>query len=244
MGATTAGMVGWANSANNLYLEQKLVDPGRSHAVVAWIGYETPPVPIEQGGLQVLGIDYAQAGAEKLDHAMEGFVAARPDADLSIVAHSYGTPTAALALSEGGVQVDSFVSIGSAGLPPEIDQARDLHATEVFAGQARDVLAVDPAGGDQWAWTGRLSPSHPVNPIGESFGAHAFGTDTGVGGAPVRDHGVDAGGGGYLDVGTESLTNVAYATTGHGAQATPHVTPEPTPLQQAMIDQAKYGYGY
>ena len=160
------------------------------------------------------------------------------------VAHSYGTTTSSIALTQSGTQVDSFVSLGSAGLPPNIDRASDLNAAEVFAGQARDVVAIDPAGGDQWAWTGRLSPEHPVNPIEDDFGAHAFGTDGGATGARVTDHSpLTPTGNGYLDRGTESLENVAFATTGQGDQASAYVPPEPTPFQEAILDGATHGHG-
>ena len=235
MGTTTSDMSGWARAASHLQVEQTFADPTRTQAVVAWIGYETPPFPGE-GGLQVLGTEYARTGADKLDDALAGFTAARPDAALNIVAHSYGTPTAAIALAEGTSHADTFVSIGSAGLPPDIDHATDLHAGEVFAGQARDVWAIDPAGGDQWAWTGRAFGDHPVNPVLPDFGAQTFGTDTGVGGTPVTDHSATANGGGYLDLGTESLRNIAYVTTGHAGLASPHVPPSLTPMQQGLID--------
>lgn len=247
MGTTTEGMSGWAQAAENVASQQSRLDPNNSHAVVAWIGYETPPVP-GAGGFQVLGTEYAEAGAEKLGSALAGFEATRPDAHVNVLAHSYGTTTASIALTQPGTHVDSFVSIGSAGLPAEIDHATDIHATEVFAGQARDVMDIDPADGDQWAWTGRAFGDHPVNPIGPDFGAHAFGTDTnsGTSGAPVRDHSTSAGGGraGYLDVGTESLRNVALATTGQGSSVTTYVPSPPTPFQQALIDGATNGHGY
>lgn len=183
-------------------------------------------------------------GATKLSRALAGIDATRPDAHVNVVAHSYGTTTSSIALTQPGTQVDSFVSLGSAGLPPDIDRASDLHAKEVFAGQARDVWAIDPAGGDQWAWTGRLSPEHPVNPIGDDFGAHAFGTDGSATGVGVADHSpLTPTGNGYLDIGTESLTNVAFATTGHGDQVSAYMPPEPTPFREAILDGATHGYG-
>lgn len=52
-------------------------------------------------------------------------------------------------------------------------------------------------------------------PRDPDFGAQTFGTDIGAGGTPVTDHSATANGGGYLDLGTESLRNIAYVTTGH-----------------------------
>ncbi len=171
MGSSAEGMGDWAKSSENVLKAQMMSAPGQTHAVVAWIGYEAPPV----GPFGVLGTDFAREGAPHLGTALRGFEATRPDAQLNVLAHSYGTTTASIALTEPGVHVDSFVSIGSAGLTPSIDEASDLHADEVFAGQARDVWAIDPAPGDKWAWFGRAFSDHPVNPVSDDFGAKTFG---------------------------------------------------------------------
>lgn len=245
MGTTTEGMTGWTESARHLQDLQNAYDPNRSHAVVAWIGYKTPPIPGE-GGLDVLGTDFAEAGAKRLDSTLAGLNAVRGGSgpQVNVVAHSYGTTTAAIALSHPGSHVDTFVSLGSAGLPPSLDQASDLHADAVYAGQARDVIpGLEDGQGDQWAWTGRGFGDHPVNPVDPSFGAHTFGTDSGQGGQAVTDHGTHTGtGSGYLDAGTESLRNVALATTGQGDRVSEYVPLGPTPLQQGLIDGQGYGY--
>lgn len=130
-----------------------------------------------------------------------------------------------MALEDLEKPVDAFVSLGSAGLPPEIREASDLDANEVYAGQAYNTPALIPGIGDQWAWTGRMSWEHPVDPSHYSFGAEVFDVNGGDGGRPVTDHGAStlrgdsldrSSGSGYLDRGTQSLTNVALATTGHG----------------------------
>lgn len=239
MGSSAEGMGDWVESARNVSAAQGLMAPGQTHAVVAWIGYEAPPV----GPFGVLGTDFAREGAPHLGTALRGFEATRPDAQLNVLAHSYGTTTASIALTEPGVHVDSFVSIGSAGLTPSIDEASDVHADQVFAGQANDVWAIDPAPGDKWAWFGRAFSDHPVNPVGDDFGAKTFGVDTGKGGTSVTDHGVSTPDGtGYLDPGTESLRNVALATTGRGDEVTPRLDHEPTLFQQAIINASQSGY--
>ncbi|WP_448255611.1 alpha/beta hydrolase [Microbacterium aurum] len=242
MSATTTDMAGWAQSAQNLQFAQADADPGRTHAVIAWMGYETPPVPVTQGGFDVLDTKLAEAGAVKLNTALGGLGATRPDAVTNIVAHSYGTTTTAIALSTPGAHVDNFVSLGSAGLPSDIDEASDLRAETVYAGQARSVMAIDPEPGDQWAWSGRLG-NHPVDPSGPTFGAVNFGTDSGVGGNPVTDHGTTTPtGNGYLDNETESLRNVANATTGHADRLTERLPSELTTLQRALIEGARGGF--
>lgn len=245
MGTTTREMGDWTRATQNIAAMQDRVDSGRTHAVVSWVGYRTPPVPLVSGGFEVMKTTFAEAGAAKLSDALAAVSAVRPAAELNLVAHSYGTTTASLALTREGVHADAFVTLGSAGLPPAIDQATDLHAGGVFAGQAQDILVIDPAGGDGWAWTGRLSAAHPVDPTDPQFGAHEFGVDGGDGLRPVTDHSVSTPQGtGYLDLETESLLNVALATTKHGDGLSAYVNPPPTPFQRAVIEGTKHGYAY
>lgn len=242
MGTTTRDMEGWTDAAQNLFDEQQRTTPDGHAAVVAWIGYRTPPVPVSQGRFEVLGNEYATSGGENLSKMLAGFVATRHDApSLSVIGHSYGTTTAAVALTLPGTpRIDAFVSLGSAGLPASIDSAADLRADAVYAGQARNVIpGVEDGQGDQWAWTGRMSPDHPVDPTSNSFGAHAFGADGDNGMHPVTDHSalVPAGEGwGYFDSGTEALRNAALSTTGRGDRATLAVPKGPTPVEQYWKD--------
>ncbi|GAA1997576.1 alpha/beta hydrolase [Microbacterium ulmi] len=247
MGTTAAGMKGWTDGAQRIFDAQAGVTGNDTdRAVVAWIGYETPPVPGADGGFDVLSNARADAGADKLRATLAGFGAVRADDGprVSVVAHSYGTTTSSIALSAPGVHVDTFVSVGSAGLPGHISDAGAIHADEVYAGQARDVLPFLEGGqGDQWAWTGRdFSDEHPVNPVDAGFGARTFGVDGDNGMRPVTDHSTHVDGGtGYLDAGTESLRNVALATTGQGDAVSPYRAKGPTVLQQALIESAKQG---
>jgi len=77
----------------------------------------------------------------------------------------------------------------------------------------------------QWAWGGRASWEHPVDPSHYRFGAEVFDVNGGDDGRAVIDHGTStlsgdsvdgSSGSGYLDRGTQSLTDVALATTGQG----------------------------
>lgn len=245
MGTTTGGMGSWARAAQNIVDEQVRFDPARSHAVVAWIGYETPPIPLVEGGPAVMFSGFAEAGAQNLARDLRAVDAVNPRTEVNVVAHSYGTTTSSLALVQEGVQIDSFVSLGSAGLPIIVDEASDLHSEDVFSGQAQDVWAIDPAGGDQWAWTGRVAPDHPVDPMGDGFGSHRFGVAGGHGLNAVREHGaLTSDGSGYLDRRTESLRNVALATTGHGASVSPYTPPGPSPFQKAIVEGLSHGARY
>lgn len=226
MGSSTGSMVDWTDAAQNLYSEQaKTVPSGRgtTNAVVAWMGYEAPPVPPASNA--VFGSDYAKDGGEKLATSIKGLDATRAGAmpTVNVLGHSYGTTTASYALTTEGVHVDSFTAIASAGIPDSIHGADEIHADAVYAGQAEVVKPIiEHWSGDEWAAVGRdFSSDHHQDPTAPGFGATSFGADGAPGLKPVRDHGVHTWyGGGYLDEDTQSLQNVAYATTGQPERLT------------------------
>lgn len=242
MDTTTAGMTTWTTAAQNIYDEQGRGEKEPDQAVIAWIGYEAP------SAATVLGMAKAEAGGRKLAASIQGLGAVRAGAmpTTNVVAHSYGTTTAAVALSETGAHVDRFVALGSAGLPNEIDSAGKLHAEHVYVGQARNV-AFDEAGqGDHLASLGRTAPGHHVDPASSVFGGTTFGTDSNPAEAteqlPVLTHdpvteNEDASG--YLDANTESIYNVGRVTTGHESDATPFHPRPPTERDQRLHDQLR-----
>ncbi|WP_181437258.1 alpha/beta hydrolase [Curtobacterium sp. MCPF17_047] len=246
MNTTTADMSSWTRAAQNIYDRQKLADGDSDRAVISWIGYETP------GETTVLGMDKAEAGAEKLAASVHGLDAVRADGmpTTNIVAHSYGTTTAGVALSRSDIHVDRFVALASAGLPDAVDSADDLHAGEVYAGQARNVLFDEGGKGDEWATVGRsFSHGHHVDPSKPAFGATTFGANGGSGLEgnalqAVRHHDpLHADGAGYLDSGTETLYNVAAATTGHDEKLTPSDPIPMTKRDQLLLDAGGYEEG-
>lgn len=229
MNTTTADMSSWTNAAQNIYNQQIVAAGEGERAVISWIGYETP------GVTTVLGMDKAEAGAEKLAASVRGLDAVRADdmPTTNIVAHSYGTTTAGVTLSRSDIHVDRFVALASAGLPDTVDAADDLHAGEVYAGQARNVLFDEGGKGDELATVGRsFSQSHHVDPSKPGFGAMTFGANGGTAADgtttnPVLHHDpLNADGGGYLDQNTETLYNVGAATTGRKDKLTEF---DPTP---------------
>ncbi|MGM1018924.1 MAG: alpha/beta hydrolase [Actinomycetota bacterium] len=246
MGTTTAGMTRWAEAAQNLH--DRLLP---NSAVVAWIGYDTPPMPtLDNPDLGVRDMDRAVAGGNNLAAALGGLAAVRAETmpQTGVIAHSYGSTTAAVALSQPGVRADTFVTLGSAGLPNNVRTADDLNAGTVYAGQARDRFDFESESGDQWAWVGRaVSPEHRINPVQDDFGAEAFRVESGGdAGRVVTDHSVlmaDAGeDAGYLDKNTESLRNTAWAISGQPELITDRVPLGPTRFTQAVADWGTYGY--
>lgn len=191
-------------------------------AVILWIGGHSP------SALEVPSNDRAIEGAPLLAAVLAGYDAFRSAhglaSQLSVVAHSYGTATASLALASGDYHVDNFVMLGSAGIPDSVS-IRDLHvpASRVFASQASaDVLA-----GVGQVLSGRANPT-----VG-SWGATVFGSDgltlndghhlgavdghNAVGSSNSDDNGK------YLGPATESLYAIQRIVTGK-AYALPDVT--------------------
>ncbi|MFJ3394973.1 alpha/beta hydrolase [Leifsonia aquatica] len=238
MGTYTTDMQLWTLAAQNIWGAQRDAGAPAGHAVIAWIGYATPPV-----GLDAALGDYARNGAPELTEAIEGLTAVRrahPPA-VNVVAHSYGTTMAADALADTDLGIAAFVMLGSAGVEDRIASAADLHADLVAAGEAAR---------DDEAALGRLSRADPRSP---AFGARVFSVEgvPGAGLRPVTQHapilhspwnddiastawtGVAASvrqaafrahlaQHGYLDAGTQSLKEVGVLTA-----TTPVATPPP-----------------
>lgn len=182
-------------------------------AAVLWLGYESP------GPVETVSTARAEAGAVLLGAALDGYdsyrTAAGLQSELTVLAHSYGSTTAAIALADAEYSVDSFVMIGSAGVPPSIS-LDDLHvpSDHVFASEA---TADDIAAKGQF-WSGR------ANPASIEWGARLFssnGTTLADGTilAAVRAHDVvgaddEADQDKYLGDGTESLYGIRKIVTG------------------------------
>ncbi|TQM66154.1 alpha/beta hydrolase [Klugiella xanthotipulae] len=218
MNSSTVGTEGLVSAARTLYAGA-VAEGDSDLAVVAWLDYRAPKLSdTAAGSLSVLSDHSARVGAERLVHSLEGYNAVQQQSGLAgslhVVAHSYGTTTASLALATRDLGVDSFTMLGSAGLVPEIAHARDLH---VDNGR---VYAIENAG-DATADLGRLSTAHPVDPVRDrDFGAVVLGSDGVVraDGTELRAaRGHDLNGTGqqhYLSPGTESWANVVNVILG------------------------------
>ncbi|RKR73475.1 alpha/beta hydrolase [Frondihabitans australicus] len=253
MGSSTREMRGWVRASANVYEAQRKAAGGMPPAVVAWVGYKSPPVPsLETPSLAVLGSSKAQAGADALARDLAGLNATRQPGNfrLNVVAHSYGTTTASLALAQRDLAVDNFVSVASAGIDTSVPDATAIHATHVYAEQAQNVLPVIEHGeGDEYAWTGRLG-SGRENPMDPMFGATrlAVGDEAaadGIAGVTAHDGLLQSEtrpdpsvGYGYFDNQTLSLRNIARATTGHENALVKFTPPRRTLLEQILLKQS------
>lgn len=209
MGTTLADTTRLLQAAVNLRNTQALSTQD-STAVVAWIGYETPK-PIPSGDPSVLYDNRARDGAPQFASDLAGYRASVGNGPkLNVVAHSYGTTMNALALkSAPDLHVNSYVALGSAGIPLDVMNASQLHAQHVYAGT-----------GDEWvAPAGRFGGGR-VDPDGLGFGAEHLDTGPGNGLEGVNAHDPlihdeteHQHQWGYFDVETNSLQNAAEATT-------------------------------
>lgn len=176
MGTYTDDIQLWTQAAVNVFDAQGEVGASEHRAVVAWIGYQTPPP-----GIDATFGDYAARGAPKLGSAIRGLYAARGGTErtsVSIIAHSYGTTMAADALAAQNLHIFSFVMFGSAGIEDRIKNAAALHAKHVYTGEA---------GSDDVAIWGRVSRQDPSAP---EFGATVIPVNGGrnTGFLPVTGH--------------------------------------------------------
>ncbi|MFJ8894184.1 alpha/beta hydrolase [Leifsonia sp. NPDC102414] len=111
---------GWSRAARNLNREQRHLDGARSHAVVGWLGYDTPDL------VSVSTPASAQDGSWRFANELDGTHATRSASAsasfpcVSVVAHSYGTTMAADALTRVTHAVDSFTMLGSAGIDTQV----------------------------------------------------------------------------------------------------------------------------
>jgi hypothetical protein len=236
---------GWDEASRNLYGAQNDVSGfSGSTAVVAWLGYDTPDHPVS-GDFGVLNSTSAGIGAVRFAAELDGAHAAR-DGDgnglpsVNVLAHSYGTTVATIALTEVKHAVDSLTMLGSAGLDTEkVPDYGVLHVKELAPGQK--AIYTTHASADQLApfGAGAAGRGQPNPDAVAPFGAHRFspvyegGLSFSSEGDPAQNlkrtdgHstigsgekpgmvGMSASEGhGYLDPETQSLTSVAQITTG------------------------------
>ncbi|MBF4609207.1 alpha/beta hydrolase [Curtobacterium sp. VKM Ac-1393] len=204
----TGQMPDFTDTANDLASEQATLAPlaaggsanGTGVAVVAWMGYRTPDLS------NIMSLDLADTGAERLERTVDGLRQIR-DGDqprVNVVAHSYGSTMALMALASGRMRADSLTVLGSPG--SDVHSAADLAVAhgEVFVGAAHS----DPIAASGYFGT---------DPGGAAFGATTLdltgGADPQAAGDVFRR---PVGHNDYLKPGTASLHDVALIGIGRG----------------------------
>jgi hypothetical protein len=134
IGSTTAAtlpdMVGEADKLRLEAARQLLNSPRAPGAplptvlAIAWMGYDPPPNPINTlspaDAMATMGDGQAKAGAQSLSSYLEQVAANNPNAEVTLLGHSYGSLTSSLALQDLNAQglhpVDNVVFYGSRDL--------------------------------------------------------------------------------------------------------------------------------
>ncbi|MEV6595185.1 alpha/beta hydrolase [Streptomyces acidicola] len=186
--ATTMDSTGsQLNRIEKLQRSAESADPTADTAVVYWLDYDAPEVPVtEAWNTEVADSDRAEAGAQDLRDFTHGLRASHEGerANLTVLGHSYGSTTVGAAASDdGGLDADNIAVVGSPGMM--VDRADQLNVApgHVYFGQAKD----DNINLAQGLTLG-------ADPTDPDWGGFQFETDT-------------SGHRGYWDDGSESLAN-------------------------------------
>ncbi|MGP3960443.1 alpha/beta hydrolase [Nonomuraea sp. 3N208] len=179
-------------AARALLAEAARLAPGERLAVVAWLGYDSPPTL----SLGAIIDDAAVEGAAELRRTVAG-LRTRTDAPIVLLCHSYGSVLCAEAAASG-LPVTDLAVFGSPGL--DVPSVAAL-PPRVWAG----------LGDDDWI---RFVPKTKIGPLG-------FGTDPMSPGFGARVFDVGPGGhSDYFSPGTASLRNLTMIALGHPERVT------------------------
>lgn len=202
-------MVDWTDAAGRLQAQQldwlarfaarRGVEQSETVATVAWIGYPTPNLT------NVGGIDNAIEGSASLTAALEGLTAMRGGDQpyVSVLAHSYGSTAALMALTGSELQVDALALVGSPGSAAKSVDELSVRGGNVYVGEA----PWDPVPNSSYFGSDPGSPS---------YGAKRIGIDGGVDAVTGETLLPSAGHNEYFSPGTESMRNLALIGIGKG----------------------------
>ncbi len=194
----------WADTATTLFHDQlawldRLGEAGSTVATIAWIGYQTPHL------LNVGSLSLADEGAEYLRRSIEGLQALRADHEpyVSVMAHSYGSTAAMIALQRGDFQVDALAVVGSPGSSAQTASALAVRNANVYVGEAGWDPVVNSA-------------FYGSDPGAASYGAYRMSVAGGVDAITKKTLGASYGHNEYFRPGSESMRNLALIGIGAG----------------------------
>jgi hypothetical protein len=194
----------WADTATTLYHDQsvwltRLGESTKTVATVAWIGYQTPHL------LNVGSLTLADEGAGFLTRAIEGLQALR-GADqpyVSVMAHSYGSTAAMIALQRGDFEIDALAVVGSPGSSAQNASALAVRDGNVYVGEAGWDPVVNSA-------------FYGSDPGAASYGAYRMSVAGGIDAITSQSLGASYGHNEYFQPGSESMRNLALIGIGEG----------------------------
>ena len=161
-------------------------------ATIAWIGYHTPNLT------NVGAIDNALEGRDSLASAIEGLQALRADNEpyVTVVAHSYGSTAALMALTEDSFEIDALAMVGSPG--SDAQSVDDLHVRDgnVWVGEA----AWDPVPNSSFFGSDPGAPEYGAKKLGVDGGTDVI-TDRPLTGSIGHNE--------YFGAGSQSMRNLA-----------------------------------
>ncbi|WP_431908424.1 alpha/beta hydrolase [Nonomuraea jabiensis] len=204
-------------AARALLAEAARLAPRERLAVVAWLGYDSPPTL----SLSVITSDAAVKGARALRRTISELHARTP-APIALLCHSYGSVLCAKAAP--GLPVTDLAVFGSPGLDvpsaatlaqatPNAEPARAAKGAQGGATRAEVVPLRIWAGLGENDWV-RFVPKIKLGPMG-------FGTDPMNPSFGARVFAVGSGGhSNYFTPGTPSLRNLALIALGHEGAVT------------------------
>ncbi|MCV7229964.1 hypothetical protein H7J73_28540 [Mycolicibacterium komossense] len=203
---------GWlsADDSTNLYTEAKNADPGRSTAVVAWMGYNAPDDLTDP---QVAQTSLAHEGGALLASDVNGLNATHDGgtSHVTVMGHSYGSTTVADAAAGYGMHANDVVLIGCPGTDMA-KSAADFHLApggHVYVGAASTDPITQLGGLPQVHLPGTgVNLALGADPSVDDFGSTRFKAE--VPGLTFNDHSH------YYDPGSESLFSMADIVSGHG----------------------------
>jgi Alpha/beta hydrolase len=194
----------WANTATTLYEDQttwltRLGDSAKTVATVAWIGYQTPHL------LNVGSLTLADEGAEYLTRSIEGLQTLRGAHQpyISVMAHSYGSTAAMIALQRGDFQIDALAVVGSPGSSAQNASALSVKNRNIYVGEAGWDPVVNSA-------------FYGSDPGAASYGAKRMSVAGGVDDITNAVLGASYGHNEYFQPGSESMRNLALIGIGEG----------------------------
>jgi len=201
---------GFAGAAADVYAQQEswlrrlsAEHPSDAHktvAVVAWMGYHTPDLT------NVGSLTLAYQARDALTRSIQGLQSLRSANEpyTTIIAHSYGSTAALMALTNYGISVNALAVVGSPGSAAQSVKDLDVSDGKVWVGAA----AWDPVPNSAFFGS---------DPGAPSYGAHTMGVGGGTDPITGQTLSQSIGHNDYFTAGTESIRNMALIGIDEGA---------------------------